>query len=91
MDILVDQMPEILEEARYVYVVRNKKKKRKIASRPGYKVVGGKYKKMPAKEQMARKIGQRKGAKKRRAKKAQANRKRRISLNKRKSFGLNRR
>jgi len=91
MDILIDSNPELLIEAGYEYVIRNKKKIRKKKKKPGYKVVGGKYKKMSAREKMKRKIGQRKGAKKRKAKKAQSNRKRKLSMTKRKSFGLSRR
>lgn len=91
MNILAEELPEILEEAKYIYVVRNKKKKRRLEPRPGYKIVNGKYKKMSGTEKMARKIAQRKAAKKRKAKKSQINRKRRLSLQKRRSMGLKRR
>lgn len=85
-----DILEEFLDEARYKYVVRNKKKKKKLVPRPGYKVVGGKYKKMKSSEKMKRKIGARKASKKRRAQKTQINRKRKLSMKKRKSFGLRR-
>ena len=90
MDILAEELPEILDEARYVYVVRNRKKKRRLEPRPGYKVVGGKYKKMTGGEKMKRKIAARKAAKKRKAKKSQIKRKRNLSMQKRKSMGLRR-
>jgi len=91
MDILIDTNSELLAESGYEYVIRNKKKIRRKKRKPGFKVVGGKYKKMPAAEKMHRKIAQRKAGKKRRAKKAQINRKRRISMNKRKTLGIKRR
>ena len=91
MDILVDSDSDLLIEAGYEYVIRNRKKIRRKKRKPGYKVVGSKYKKMSAKEKMRRKIAQRKGAKKRKAKKAQSNRKRKISMRKRKSMGIGRR
>jgi hypothetical protein len=91
MDILIDTNSELLAESGYEYVIRNKKKIRRKKRKSGYKVVGGKYKKMPVAEKMHRKIAQRKAGKKRRAKKAQINRKRRISMNKRKTLGIKRR
>ena len=91
MEIIAEDMPEILDEARYVYVVRDRKKKKRLAPRPGYKVVGGKYKKITGSEKVRRKIGARKAAKKRKAKGAQIKRKRKLSMAKRKSLGLSRR
>lgn len=86
-DILVEMDEEILGEA-FKYVIRKGKKIRKKKPRKGFKIVGGKYKKMSAGEKMRRKIAQRKAAKKRKAKKSQANRKRKISMRKRKSMGM---
>jgi len=86
-DILEDIDEEILGEA-YKYVIRKGKKIRRKKPKKGFKVVGGKYKKMSAGEKMRRKIAQRKAAKKRKAKKSQINRKRRISMRKRKSMGM---
>jgi hypothetical protein len=86
-DILVEMGEETLGEA-FKYVIRKGKKIRKKKPRKGFKIVGGKYKKMSAGEKMRRKIAQRKGAKKRKAKKSQANRKRKISMRKRKSMGM---
>ena len=85
-DILVEMDEETLGEA-FKYVIRKGKKIRKKPKK-GFKVVGGKYKKMSSGERMRRKIAQRKGAKKRKAKKSQANRKRKISMRKRKSMGV---
>ena len=86
-DILVEMDEEILGEA-FTYVIRKGKKIRKKKPKKGFKVVGGKYKKMSAGEKMRRKIAQRKAAKKRKAKKSQANRKRKISMRKRKTMGM---
>lgn len=80
----------LIDEA-YEYVIRNRKKVRRLKKRPGYKVVKGKYVKMSGREKMKRKLAQRKGAKKRKAKRAQISRKRRLSLQKRRSTGLRRR
>lgn len=86
-DILIEMDEETLGEA-FKYVIRKGKKIRKKKPKKGFKVVGGKYKKMSAGEKMRRKIAQRKAAKKRKAKKSQANRKRKISMRKRKSMGM---
>ena len=86
-DILLEIDEEILGEA-YKFVIRKGKKIRKKKPRKGFKVVGGKYKKMSSGERMRRKIAQRKAAKKRKAKKSQSLRKRKISMRKRKSMGL---
>lgn len=88
LDILDEIYPEILEESGYEYVIRKGKKIRRKKRRKGFKVVGGKYKKLTARERMKRKIAARKAAKKRKAKKAQIKRKQRISMRKRKSMGL---
>jgi hypothetical protein len=86
-DILLEIDEEILGEA-YKFVIRKGKKIRKKKPRKGFKVVGGKYKKMTSGERMRRKIAQRKAAKKRKAKRSQSLRKRKISMRKRKSMGL---
>ena len=90
MDILID-FPDILDEAQYVYVVRNQKKRKKLAPREGYKIVNGKYIKMKLAEKRNRSRGVKKGLKKRRVKTSEASRKRRISMAKREAFGLSRR
>lgn len=87
MDILSELGEDVLGET-YTYVIRKGKKIRRKKPRKGYKVVGGRYKKMTGTERLRRKIAQRKAAKKRKAKKSQAKRKRKISMRKRKSFGL---
>lgn len=86
-DILLEMGEETLGEA-YKFVIRKGKKIRKKKPRKGFKVIGGKYKKMSSGERMRRKIAQRKGAKKRKAKKSQILRKRKISMKKRKTMGL---
>lgn len=86
-DILLEIDEKVLGEV-YKYVVRKGKKIRRKKPREGYKVVGGKYKKMTSTERMRRKISQRKASKKRKAKKSQTLRKRKISMRKRKSMGL---
>jgi len=91
MDILVNELPEILDEAKYIYIVRGRKKMKRLAPKPGYKIVNGKYKKMTIKERRRRSRGQRGAVKRRRAKKEQINRKRNLSIRKRISLGLTRR
>lgn len=88
IDILYEIDPELLAEQGYEYVVRKGKRVRRKKRRKGFKVVGGKYKKMSAREKTKRKIAARKSAKKRKAKKAQSNRKRKISMRRRKSMGI---
>lgn len=63
-------------------------RRQKVASKPGYTVRGGKIVRMSAAERRARKMAQRKAARKRRGKSSQALRKRKITLRKRKSMGL---
>lgn len=89
MDILDET--NILIEAKYEFVVRNRKKVKRLISKPGFKIVSGKYKKMSVSEKIKRRISAKKGAKKRKYKSVQINRKRRLSMRKRKSLGLNRR
>lgn len=85
---LYDIMLDVLDEGRYKYIVRGRKKVKRLKPRKGYKVVDGKYVKMKSSEKMKRKIAQRKAAKKRKSKKSQINRKRKLSMKKRKSLGL---
>lgn len=90
-DIICEINPELIDEAgRYKYVVRNRKKVKKLVHRPGYKIVNGKYVRMKSSEKIKRKIAARKASKKRKAKKSQIKRKRSLSMKKRKSYGLGR-
>ena len=88
LDILYEVDSDMLLEQGYEYVIRKGKKVKRKKRRKGFKVVGGKYVKISAREKIKRKIGARKAAKKRKAKKSQANRKRKISMKRRKSMGL---
>jgi hypothetical protein len=65
--------------------IRNGKlqRRKKVATRPGYTIRGGKLVRMSPAERRKRKLGARKGKMKRRAKAAISNRKRAISLKKR--------
>ena len=78
----------LLIEAGFEYVVRNRKKVRRLERKPGYKVVNGKYKKMLADEINNRKNANRTN-KKRRSPKAIRNQK--LSIAKRRSMGIKRR
>ena len=53
---LTDIIDELIEEGRFIYVVRNRKRIRRLAPRPGYKIVGGRYIKMTGGERIKRKI-----------------------------------
>ena len=63
-------------------------RKRKVATRPGYTIRGGKLVRMSSKERMKRKMAARKGKVKRKAKMARSMMKRKRSLRKRKSLGV---
>lgn len=63
-------------------------RKRKVATRPGYTIRGGKLVRMSSKERQKRKMAARKGKVKRKAKMARAMIKRKRSLRKRKSLGV---
>jgi len=78
---------EMNEGVRRVRVVRgNKVMIKKRSTRPGYKMVGGKERRMGASERRARMIAQRKAARKRKGMKSKIQRKRKISMRKRKVF-----
>lgn len=70
--------------------IRNGKiqRRKKVSAVKGYTIRGGKLIRMSTKERMDRKRGARRAKVKRRAHKAQALRKRRISLRKRHNLGL---
>ncbi len=70
--------------------IRNGKiqRRKKVSAVKGYTIRGGKMVRMSSKERMDRKRGARKAKIKRRAHKAQALRKRRMSLRKRHNLGL---
>lgn len=63
-------------------------RKRKVATRPGYTIRGGKLVRMSSKERQKRKMAARKGKVKRKAKMARAMIKRKRSLRKRQSLGV---
>lgn len=62
-------------------------RKRKVATRPGYTIRGGKLVRMSSTERQRRKMASRKGKAKRKAKMARSMMKRKRSLRKRKSLG----
>jgi len=63
---------------------QGKRVKKKVSDREGYRVVDGKEEKISQKERRTRKLAQRKGAKKRKAKKTQAYRQLKQTLRKKK-------
>lgn len=63
-------------------------RKRKVSTRPGYTIRGGKLVRMSSAERMKRRRGARKGKTKRKAKLARSMMKRKRSLRKRKSLGV---
>lgn len=63
-------------------------RKKKVSTRPGYTIRGGKLVHMSSQERMSREMGARKGKVKRKAKMARAIMARRRSLRKRASLGL---
>ncbi len=82
-----------LDEANFKIVrarVRGGKiqRKRKVATRPGYTIRGGKLVRMSTQERMKRKRAARNGKIKRKAKMARSIMKRKRSLRKRKSLGV---
>lgn len=87
-------MTETLSEAPRIKIVKARVRKGKIQRRkkvsnvPNYRVQGGQLKRITPAERRRRKLGQRKGKLKRRAKMARALQKRKRSLIKRRSIGL---
>ena len=78
---LIEEIGEAIKKA---FVVRGcKKVKKKISTKAGYKMKGGKEVKMSASERLKRKKGAKKGAMKAKGKKAGAARKRAKSIKKR--------
>lgn len=65
-------------------------RRKKVSTKKGYTYRGGKLVRMSPAERRRRKLGQRRGARKRKAKKATALRKRKRTMRKRKSLGFNR-
>lgn len=63
-------------------------RKKKVSTRPGYTIRGGKLVRMSSKERQKRKMGARKGKVKRKAKAARSMIKRRRSMRKRQSLGV---
>jgi hypothetical protein len=63
-------------------------RKKKVSTRPGYTIRGGKLVRMSTKERQKRKMGARKGKVKRKAKAARAMIKRKRSMRKRQSLGV---
>jgi len=78
---------ELLIKEGYEYVVRNRKKVKRLERKAGYKIVNGKYVKMLADEVNNRRKAQRKA----RHSSKRSTKKRRLSLIKRRSLGLKRR
>lgn len=75
--------------ARVDRIKRGKVQRKKLVSkRKGYKVINKKLKRMSTREQRKRKIAMRRALVKRRAKAAQALKKRRISISKGRRLGL---
>lgn len=68
---------------RKVLFRKGKRIRKKKTDRKGYKSVGGKEVRMSAKEKRNRKLSQRRGARKRKATKAGALRKRKLTMRKR--------
>lgn len=69
--------------------IRNGKKKIiKKSSLEGFKIVNGKERKMTASEKQHRMLSSKRGKLKRASKKAEINRKRKLSMNRRKNMGL---
>jgi len=88
-----EEVAKSLDEANFKIVkarVRNGKiqRKKKVSTRPGYTMRGGKLVRMSSGERMKRKRGARKGKVKRKAKMARAMIKRKRSLRKRQSLGV---
>ena len=82
-----------LDEANFKIVrarVRGGKiqRKRKVATRPGYTIRGGKLVRMSSSERLKRKMAVRKGKAKRKAKMARSMMKRKRSMRKRQSLGV---
>ena len=82
-----------LDEANFKIVkarVRGGKiqRKKKVATRPGYTIRGGKLVRMSSKERQKRKMAARKGKVKRKAKMARSMMKRKRSMRKRQSLGV---
>lgn len=63
-------------------------RKRKVATRPGYTIRGGKLVRMSSQERLKRKMAVRKGKAKRKAKMARSMMKRKRSMRRRKSLGV---
>ena len=86
---LLDMLDEdFLIEAGFEYVIRNRKKIKRLERKRGYKVINGKYKKMLADEILNRKNAQR-NKKQKRSSKTIRNQK--LSIAKRRSMGMKRR
>ena len=94
-----DEEPEELDEANVTKMgrmnlirVRIRKgkvqRRKKVSGVKGFRVQGGKLKRMTAQERRRRKLGSRKAKIKRRSKRAQSRMKLRRSLRKRKSLGI---
>lgn len=93
LEALKAQLALDLNEANFKIVcarVRGGKiqRKKKVSTRPGYTIRGGKLVKMSSKERMKRKMAARKGKVKRKAKMARAMMKRKRSMRKRQSLGV---
>lgn len=88
-----DELKAALSEANFKIVrarVRGGKiqRKRKVATRPGYTIRGGKLVRMSSSERLKRKMAVRKGKAKRKAKMARSMMKRKRSMRKRQSLGV---
>ena len=78
-----DDADELTESLKRKVVVRKGKRiRKKVSTKPGYKVINGKEVRMKPGEIRRRKKAQRKGARLRKGKKASANRKRKQSMRK---------
>ena len=81
---LIKMIPEM-----YMFVIRKGKKVKKLVPRTGYKVINGKYVKMSSQEKIKRARSAIKASKKRAVQMNKINKKRKKSMKKRKSMGLN--
>ena len=84
----IQQVDDILDEARRKKVIRKGKLKKKLFCPPGQKAKGGRCVTMKSTERSRRRIKAKKGAIKRKAKAGRIKKKRAKAMRKRKAFGL---
>lgn len=88
MKTVEELLDKYIGEGRYQYVIRNRKKVKRLRPKKGFKVVDGKYVKMKSSEKRKRKRSAIKSSRKRKSKRASIQRKRNKSMRKRKSLSL---